>query len=197
MPASPEIALNEVTMGSRETDSVLLWVYTSIQIEYFTKRNNSFLDKPGKERASNNMCASIARCIRHLIIISIALISAHANAADVIVNPSVSQSTISQNTLRAIFGMRLLQWPNGAPITVFILPPKNPVHENFIKERLGVFPHQLERSWDLLAFSGTGQPPISVRSEKEMRKRIAETPGAIGYLSRKDFDENVRLLPVQ
>ena len=193
----PRNRFDEITVNSRETDSVLLWAYNSIRIEHFTKRNNILLDKPDKERTSNSMYASIARCIGHFLIIYIALISAHSNAADVIVNPSVSQSTISQNTLRAIFGMRLLQWPNGEPITVFVLPLKNPVHENFIKERLGVFPHQLERNWDLLVFSGTGQPPIRVRSEQEMRKRIAETPGAIGYLSRKDFDENVRLLPIQ
>ena len=143
------------------------------------------------------MCASIARHIIHFLIGSLALITAQSRAAEVIVNPSVSQTTISQNTLRAIFGMRLLQWPDGAPITVFILPLKNPVHGSFIKERLGVFPHQLERSWDLLIFSGTGQSPIGVESEKEMRKRVAETPGAIGYLSRKDFNENVRLLPIQ
>ncbi len=184
-------------MDSRETGSLLWWMCDLIRIEYFAKRNYISCDKPGKERTSNNMRASTVRNIGHLLIICTALISAHSNAADVIVNPGVSQSTISQNTLRAIFGMRLLQWPNGEPITVFVLPPKNPVHTNFIKERLGVFPHQLERSWDLLVFSGTGQPPISVKSEKEMLKRIAETPGAIGYLSRKDFDENVRLLPIQ
>lgn len=154
-------------------------------------------DKPSKKRAFHAMRASIAPSIRHLLIICIALISTHSNAAEVIVNPDVNQFTISQNTLRAIFGMRLLQWPNGEPITVFVLPLTNPVHANFIKERLGVFPHQLERSWDLLVFSGTGQPPISVKSEQEMRKRIAETPGSIGYLSRKDFNEKVRLLPIQ
>ena len=190
---------NEITVDFRETDSLFLWVCDSIRIriEYFTKRTNIPFNKLSDERAPNNVCVSIARYIRHFLILCIVSISVHSHAADVIVNPDVSQSTISQNTLRAIFGMRLLQWPNGEPITVFVLPLKSRVHENFIKERLGVFPHQLERSWDLLVFSGTGQPPISVKSEKEMRQRIAETPGAIGYLSRKDFDENVRLLPIQ
>ena len=191
--------LNEITVDARETGSLFLWVCDLIQIrlEYFTKRTNIPFNKLSEEQAPNNDCVSIARYIRHFLILCTLLISAHSNAADVIVNPHVSQSTISQNTLRAIFGMRLLQWPNGEPITVFVLPLKSHVHESFIKERLGVFPHQLERSWDLLVFSGTGQPPISVKSEKEMRQRIAETPGAIGYLSRKDFDENVRLLPIQ
>lgn len=139
----------------------------------------------------------MARHIGRLLIVFFAFLCAHTDAAEVIVNSSVSQPAISQNTLRAIFGMRLLQWPDGGPITVYVLPIKDPVHENFIKERLGIFPHQLERSWDLLVFSGTGQSPISVESEKEMRKRVAETPGAIGYLSRTDFDERVRLLPIQ
>ena len=143
----PRNRFDEITVNPQKADSLLLWVYNPIRIEYFTKRNHISLDKPGTERTSNNMCASIARCIGHLLIICIALISARSNAADVIVNPDVSQPTISQNTLRAIFGMRLLQWPNGEPITVFVLPPKNPVHASFIKERLGVFPHR--------AFSGS------------------------------------------
>lgn len=181
-------------MNSEWTHHLFIRACYLIRIKYFTKQNDLLFGRSAKVQTPNR---SITRHIKHLFVIFALLISTYSYAADVIVNPSVSQSTISQNTLRAIFGMRLLQWPDGEPITVFILPPKNPVHENFIKERLGVFPHQLERNWDLLVFSGTGQPPISVRSENEMRKRIAETPGAIGYLLRKNFDESVRLLQVQ
>lgn len=142
------------------------------------------------------MCVSLIRHLGCFLIICITFLSVESFATDIIVNPSVSQTKVSQNTLRAIFGMRLLQWPDGEPIVVFVLSQSDPLHVNFTKEHLGLFPHQLERSWDLLVFSGTGQSPNRVKSEQEMRRHVAATPGAIGYISRTGFDESVRLLPI-
>ena len=85
------------------------------------------------------------------------------------------------------------------------------------KEILGVFPHQLRTAWDRLVFSGTGQAPLEVAdeeemririagidgtrpvvvgSEEEMREKLAQNAGAIGYLSREMIDERVRVLQV-
>ncbi|MGH8474048.1 MAG: hypothetical protein ACREVJ_16730, partial [Gammaproteobacteria bacterium] len=92
------------------------------------------------------------------------------------------------------------------------------VHVMFCKQILGVFPHQYRSAWDRLVYSGTGQAPLEVASEEEMRARVAGTrgeapvvvgseeemrtrvagtSGAIGYLSRKMIDESVTVLPVQ
>ena len=121
-----------------------------------------------------------------LLMILIAPLALHAQ--QVYVNPGVSQVPDDRQTLRAIFSMRLRQWPDGTPITVFVLPTANPVHVGFCKEVLGVFPHQLQRAWDRLVYSGTGQAPVEVDSLEEMRQRVKQTPGAIGYL-KKDTDE--------
>ena len=127
------------------------------------------------------------------------------------------RSAIARNTLTAIFGMRLRAWEDGTPIRVYVLPDNHAVHVMFCKRILGVFPHQYRTAWDRLVYSGTGQAPLEVESEEEMRARVAGirggaavvvaseeemrakvagTVGAIGYLSRKMIDESVTVVPV-
>jgi len=126
-----------------------------------------------------------------------ALIAPAAKAVDIIVNPSTPVNAISRGTARAIFGMRLLKWPDGQPIRVFVLEDASPTHIAFCKEVLNIYPYQLRQSWDRLVYSGTGQAPIEVASEEEMLARVASQPGAIGYLKRSMLNDRVRLLLLQ
>lgn len=119
-------------------------------------------------------------------------------AQQVIVNPKVHEQSLSLNGVRAIFFMRMAQWPSdGQPIKVFVLPDNDPLHVQFSKNKLNVFPRQLRRSWDRLLFSGTGQSPTVVSNEQEMRQRVANTPGAIGYLQEAEKHDSVRTLEVE
>lgn len=146
------------------------------------------------------------------------VLRASAEEVLVAINPATpAGATITRNTLSAIFGMRLRAWADGTPIRVYVLPDDNAVHVAFSKEILGVFPHQLRTAWDRLVFSGTGQAPLQVGdeeemrariagvyaarpevvgSEEEMREKLARNAGAIGYLSKKMIDERVAVLQV-
>lgn len=110
--------------------------------------------------------------------------SSGAGAADVIANPAYPQGDIARSLLRGVFGMRVRAWPDGRPVRVFVLADDSPVHQDFTKSQLQMYPYQLRQNWDRLLYSGTGQPPIVVTSEQEMIRRVAETPGAIGYVGR-------------
>ena len=101
----------------------------------------------------------------------------------VIVNHSIDVSTLSQYKLRTLFGMRLPSWPNGTAVRVFVLPDDHPLHRRFAKQQLGVFPHQLRRAWNNLIYSGLGQAPTVVATEQEMRDRVSQTPGGVGYIN--------------
>jgi len=114
----------------------------------------------------------------------------------VIVNARVKEQSVSVETLRTIFGMRLRNWQDGTPIRVFVLQDDNPLHGIFTKKVLGMFPHQLRWAWGRLVFSGTGQAPWQMTTEEDMRARVAETPGAIGYLRRSQVDDSVQVLRV-
>jgi ABC-type phosphate transport system substrate-binding protein len=119
------------------------------------------------------------------------------NVVVIIQKGSVPSTPVSRYVLAAIFGMRLTSWPDGTATKVFVLPDDNRVHSQFCKQVLHVFPHQLRTAWDRLVYSGTGQSPEIVGSEKEMKARVAATPGAIGYLTKETLDDSVAILPVE
>ncbi|WP_258363731.1 hypothetical protein [Nitrosomonas ureae] len=112
-------------------------------------------------------------------------------------NLNVSETALTVNSLRSIFSMSLKTWPDGTKIRVFVLSDEDKLHKTVSKEKLNVFPYQLRSTWDRLVFSGTGQAPIRVNSIEEMRDKVANTPGAIGYLWRVNIDENVNVLQIK
>lgn len=137
-----------------------------------------------RPRRRRRISGNIAAALLLMILINPMILYAQ----QVYVNPGVSQVPDDRQTLRAIFSMRLRQWPDGTPVTVFVLPTTHPVHVDFCKEVLGVFPHQLQRAWDRLVYSGTGQAPVEVDSLEEMRQRVQETPGAVGYVNKENSE---------
>ncbi|AHE97203.1 hypothetical protein THITH_01745 [Thioalkalivibrio paradoxus ARh 1] len=104
---------------------------------------------------------------------------------------------LAAHSARAIFAMRQRSWPDGQAARVFVLPDDHPVHVEFTKAVLGVFPHQLRLAWDRQIFSGSGQAPQRVNSESEMVERVASTPGAVGYATRGAINARVRIIPVE
>ncbi len=108
-----------------------------------------------------------------LICLSVLLIRAHAASANnesviVIANPTVDIDILNTIQLRNIFSMRLLTWPNGQKINVFVLNESIEAHKEFCTKILGVFPYQMERHWNKLAFSGLADLPILVKDEAEL-----------------------------
>jgi ABC-type phosphate transport system substrate-binding protein len=101
---------------------------------------------------------------------------------EVIVSPDQSRVGIDRDLLRAIFSMRVREWPGGEPIRVFVLPDDDQLSNDFCRELLGTYPYVLRTLWDRMVFTGTGLAPTIVKSEQEMRARVRTTPGAIGYV---------------
>lgn len=116
---------------------------------------------------------------------------------DIYTHPGVATGALSRSSLRAIFAMRLSLWPDGKRIQVFVLPDKSPLHRQFSKSMLGLFPYQLRKTWDKGVYSGTGEAPIQVADPAEMLDKIARTPGAIGYLLQGQYYEGVSRVAAQ
>lgn len=113
---------------------------------------------------------------------------------EIIVNHSVPETKYTVNDLRSIFAMQYQIWPNGKKIHVFVLSDDDPIHREFTKTKLNMFPHQFRRIWDRLIFSGTGQGPRQVGSMEEMIKKIMTTPNSIGYADYEPIDNKIRIL---
>ena len=111
------------------------------------------------------------------------LVTRQVAAIEVVTHPQVTQSSLTKSQLRRIYTMRQLRWSDNHAITVFVLPSQHELHQRFAKERLQIFPYQLNRIWHKLTYSGLGVAPTIVKSEQELIQAVAKTPGAIGYIS--------------
>ncbi len=129
-----------------------------------------------------------------VVITLLLLVSSPVQAQTLIAHPEQEHSQLSRTSLRAMFAVRLTQWPDGTPVRVFVLKDNNPTHIQFCKSVLGMFPYQLRKIWDRQVFSGTGIEPTVLDSEQEMLSRVAKTKGAIGYLENNSIDDSVKQL---
>lgn len=121
---------------------------------------------------------------------------AQNQAIVLIAHPSVEEGSIHQDRLRAIFAMRETRWADGSPIRVVVLPDQDPIHRDFCKSPLSIYPFILRRHWDRLTFTGTGPMPIQVNNESEMLKKVSQTPGALGYLRQSAALTNVKRIMI-
>jgi ABC-type phosphate transport system substrate-binding protein len=96
--------------------------------------------------------------------------------------------------LRAIFAMKKKYWSDGSKIQVFVLPDAHPLHRQFSKKHLNMFPHQFRRIWDRMIFSGIAKAPKEVKDLDEMLYSLETTPGAIGYLKANTHHQKIRPL---
>lgn len=81
---------------------------------------------------------------------------------------------------------------------VYVLKEGDALHQQFCKEILRIFPHQLQAGWDRLVFSGTGEAPRVVNSKEEMIRAVSNHPGSIGYLFKEDIShENIKSIIVE
>jgi ABC-type phosphate transport system substrate-binding protein len=121
-----------------------------------------------------------------------------AGGINVIANASVPADRLSLAALRSVFLIRTTEWPDGSRITVFVLPDRDESHVAFCRQLLKTFPYVLRDIWDRGVFTGTGRAPIEVPNQQELLRRVAATPGAIGYLqAEKVPDEKIKLLQVR
>ncbi|NKI17069.1 hypothetical protein HCU74_06495 [Spongiibacter sp. KMU-166] len=109
--------------------------------------------------------------------------SGETQSIRVFTHDSIQAGELSTAKLRAIFSLRKRSWDNNIPIRVFVLPDNHPLHENFCKSLLKVYPYVLRDQWDRAIFSGIGTPPTVVKNIQQLKQAVENTPGAIGYIA--------------
>ncbi|MBU2979845.1 hypothetical protein [Alteromonas sp. C1M14] len=120
-----------------------------------------------------------------------------ATDVKVILNPELTQTSLSHTEVRQIFSARQQYWSDGTKITVYVLGSNTPTHQVFCREILRIFPYQLERLWNQIIYSGQGDRPVTVDSEAEMIDAVARTPGAVGYAYRGVIHSGVQEVAIQ
>jgi len=68
------------------------------------------------------------------------------------------------------------------------------IRDEFYSKATGKSAAQIKALWSRLTFSGAAQPPKSVTSDADVKKIVASTPGAIGYIDRSAVDSSVKVV---
>lgn len=111
----------------------------------------------------------------------------------IIAHPSVEAADVEAADIDAMYSLDETQWSDGSPITLFDLKDNGVTKKTFFKY-IGRNPAELRRIWLRFKLSGEGQPPETLATESEVVERVADTPGAIGYVNAEAVTESVQVL---
>lgn len=110
----------------------------------------------------------------------------------VIANKSVSASSVDASSLSNIYSLDSKNL-GGVTVVVLDLGEDNDAKKKFYAF-LGKSFADMKKVWLKAKLTGNGNPPITVASEEEMIKKVASTPGAIGYVSASKVTGDVKVL---
>ena len=111
----------------------------------------------------------------------------------VIANKSVPVDKITRSQLLDFYTRDIRLWENDRPIVVLDLKPKTKIKKEFYK-LLGKSTSRMKSIWMKKLLSGEGDPPEALKSEEAVLKKVASTPGAIGYVSQSVVTKEVKVL---
>jgi hypothetical protein len=66
--------------------------------------------------------------------------------------------------------------------------------DDFYGKVTGKSPEQIKAHWSKIIFTGRGQPPKTVPDGVEVKRRVAISANAIGYMDRALVDGSVKIL---
>ncbi len=113
----------------------------------------------------------------------------------VIANKSVPLDSLKKVELINIYTGDIREWGNGAAVLVKDLKPKGPTKKAFYKF-IGKSSSRMKSIWLKKLLSGEGDPPEALESEEVMINSVANSPGAIGFVSQSKLTPNVKTLLV-
>jgi ABC-type phosphate transport system substrate-binding protein len=121
---------------------------------------------------------------------------AHAEQDELVVitNRATPVDRIGADQAAQIFLKQIQAWPDGTAIQPVDLKESSPLRAEFYGKVTGRRPGQLRAYWARQAFTGMGLPPKEVATSEEVARFVQRTPGAIGYVDRKDVDDSVKIV---
>ena len=117
---------------------------------------------------------------------------ANAGKIVVITHPSTGVTQLSREDVTRIFLAKTKTYPNEKPVVPVIHKEGTPTRERFESQVFQKSPMQIKAYWTRLLFTGRGNPPQTLDSDEAIKKRVAETPNAIGYINASALDDSVR-----
>jgi ABC-type phosphate transport system substrate-binding protein len=144
------------------------------------------------------MIAMKSGAIGALILVIALLVPLSSLGGEVVfvANEDVPVASLDSEDIKDIFTGRKISWENGDKI-VFVVQERTDVSESFLQTYVRKNAYDYDIFWKKQVFTGKGQAPQSFSSEKDLLNFVAQTPGAIGYVSFGTDTGNVKTIPVR
>ncbi len=95
-------------------------------------------------------------------------------------HPTNTNLTISD--VKRFYSLRKKLMDNGERASLVMLSPDAPETVEAFRFLLGMYPYQVQRTWDRAVFSGKGAAPTVMQDSSNIIKYVAANPGAVGYV---------------
>ena len=110
--------------------------------------------------------------------------AAFAGTVAVIVNSSNEHKSMSAGEIRGLYTNAMLAWPDGTPVPLYDLAISDPVRSIFSEAVLSKSPMKAAEEWAHLKITNQAKnPPIAIKSEALIVRRVSREKGAIGYVT--------------
>ena len=133
-----------------------------------------------------------------VIILFVALLLPTLSMADdvfIVANKDVPANSLAANDVKQIFLGNKTSWDNGDKI-VFVVQDRTDAGDAFLKAYVQKSVSQYENYWKKQVFTGKGKAPQSFESDQAVVEFVAQTPGAVGYVSSGADTRNVKTVAV-
>ncbi len=134
------------------------------------------------------------RCLLAALWFAVAPPSWAATELIVIAHKDVALDKISPERMTQIYLRQQQNWPDGQAIQPIDLREGNSLRRAFYDQVIGRSPGQLRAFWARQSFTGMGLPPRQVDNDEEVTRLVLNTPGAIGYVSRRPTQAGLKVL---
>lgn len=115
-------------------------------------------------------------------------------APAVIANKNVAAEKIDAATLKAVFLGKKVAWDSAGRVVLAVLK-SGPVADDILQKAAEMNSSAFNNHWRRLAMTGGGTAPKAFDKEEDLRKFVAETPGAIGFVDSANADASVVTIP--
>jgi len=124
-----------------------------------------------------------------------ATMAAASAAPAVIANKNVAAEKLDAAGLKAVLLGKKVAWDSAGRVVLAVLK-SGPVADEFLQKAADMNASAFSNHWRRLAMTGGGTAPKAFDKEEDLRKFVAETPGAIGFVDSANADASVSVLPV-
>ncbi len=91
-----------------------------------------------------------------------------------------------------IFLGKVSNFPGGGAATPIDQAEGSPLRDEVYNKVTGKSAAQMKAYWSKIIFTGKGQPPKEVADSAAVKKLLAESPSAIGYIDKGALDGSVK-----